>query len=109
LCFGMPRKRSLYGDTLVTATEVAKYSITSVHESTIRRWMKNGVTSFGMPLDVSVKDSHLVISLFQVDRLREELERREGDKFARISEELEAELKSGIPLSRPLKLKSPAP
>jgi len=73
--------------------------------------MKNGVTSFGMPLDVSVKDSHLVISLFQVDRLRKELERREWDKFARVSEELEAELKSGMPLSRPLplKLKTPAP
>jgi hypothetical protein len=107
----MPRRKKLWGDRLVTAREVAKYSITDVHESTIRRWMKNGVTSFGMPLDVAVKNNHFVISLFQVDRLQKEVERRAADKFARVSEELEAELKSGMPLSRllPLKLKTPAP
>jgi len=33
----MPRRKNLWGDRLVTAREVAKYSITSVHESTIRR------------------------------------------------------------------------
>jgi len=107
----MTRRKQTLGDIHLTARQVAKYSIASVHESTIRRWMKNGVTSFGMPLDVSVKNGHLAISNSQARRLDEALYRREGDKFARISEKLEAELKSGIPLSRslPLKLKSPAP
>jgi hypothetical protein len=98
LSFGMPRRKDSYGNTLVTARQMAKYSVTSVHESTIRRWMKNGMTSFGMPLDVSVKDGHLAIPLFQVHRLQNELERRETQKFQKESEEFEAELKSGTPL-----------
>ncbi|HTT83346.1 MAG TPA: hypothetical protein VMF67_07680 [Rhizomicrobium sp.] len=107
-CFEMPRRKKLWGDTLVTAREAATYSITSVHESTIRRWMKNGVTSFGMPLDVSVKDGHLAISLLQVHRVREELQRRDHEKFVHEALAFEGELELGIPLpSRRLQLTSP--
>jgi hypothetical protein len=87
----MPRKKNLWGNHLVTAREVAK-CITSVHESTIRRWMKNGVTGFGLPLDVSVKDNHRVISLFEVHRLQDELQRRELDAFVRETDAFETEL-----------------
>jgi hypothetical protein len=120
LCFGMPdwnpkpdRKRRFADwmyESFVSASEVARYS-DFISESTVRRWMKNRKTSFGMSLDVSVKDDHLVIPLYQAHLIEEELERQEQGKFMRASEELEPYLKSGVPVSRPRKpkLKSPGP
>jgi hypothetical protein len=95
---------------LVNARE-ASFSICGlVHESTFRRWMKNGRTSFGMPLDVSIKNNHLVIPQFQAYGVERELTARSNATFERDADAFEAELKSGVPLRpRPLKPKSSRP
>lgn len=112
---GMPRRRQtmedLWAQHLINASEAARV-VTLAHESTIRRWFKNAKTSFGMALDVSVKENHLVISHLQALSLRKELQRRDDEKFERLADELDAELKSGVPLSprKPkYKYKSPQP
>jgi hypothetical protein len=93
-CFGMPRRnraKTLSSQRFFTARGAAEFICLDLranprlHESTIRRWMKNGVTSFGMPLDVSVKDNHLVISQRQADRLQEVINWRSEDRFWWVS------------------------
>lgn len=84
----------------VSASEAARYSDV-VSESTLRRWMKDGKTSFGMLLDVSIRNNHLVIPLYQAFLMNDELRRREVEKFAQEAFASEAEPKSGISRARP--------
>lgn len=126
MCFGMPNRNRIddwQTQRFLTAREVTQRTTDfwySLHPSTIRRWMKNGVTSFGMPLDVSVKNNHLVISFAQVQRLRKEIERRVREWNLRTGdpEDLSdrSTLKAGVILSHSQKfishspkLKSPRP
>jgi len=122
-CFGMPRRnraKTLSSQRFFTAREAAEFicldlrANSRLRESTIRRWMKNGMTSFGMPLDVSVKDNHLVISQLQVDRLQEVINWRAEDRFwwVSFSPEFNFEKTPAPPRPRPPEFnfgKSPTP
>ena len=114
---GRPRLRM--SSRLINACEAARI-IDNVHESTVRRWIKNGWTSFGYPLDVVVRKHRLVIPQFKALEVKEILQdhplppagatRAEVEEFRRaVSLLCDVRPRSNYSYARRPKAKAPQP